>query len=110
MSQATTKVDGIIKTLSDLESNIDSLNEKLTDMKKHLNSITQKEIEQLMEKTKIMATEEAERLIAASKTKAESESTEILQEGEKKLVEIQQNIDTNFDSAVKDAVSTIMKV
>ena len=58
----------------------------------------------------ILVMEQAERLIPAAKTKAESESTEILQKGEKKLVEIQQNIDINFDSAVKDAVSTIMKV
>ena len=58
----------------------------------------------------ILVMEQAERLIPAAKTKAESESTEILQKGEKKLVEIQQNIDINFDSAVKDAVSNIMKV
>ena len=58
----------------------------------------------------ILVMEQAERLIPAAKTKAESESTEILQKGEKKLVEIQQNIDINFDSAVKDSVSTIMKV
>jgi V/A-type H+-transporting ATPase subunit G/H len=109
MSQTTTKVDGIIKILSNLESDIDSLNEKLADMKKQLNSTAQKEIERLMEETKNMATKEAERLISESKTRAESESAKILQKGEENLVEIQQNIDVNFDSAVKDAVLTVMK-
>ena len=109
MSQTTTKVDGIIKTLSNLEANIDSLNEKLADMKKHLNSTAQKEIDQLMEKVKIMATKEAEHIILESKTKAESESVKILQEGDKNLADIQKNIDSNFDSAVKESVSTIMK-
>ena len=109
MSQTTTKVDGIINTLSNLESDIDSLNEKLADMKKQLNSTAQKEIERLMEETKNMATKEAERLISESKTRAESESAKILQKGEENLVEIQQNIDVNFDSAVKDAVLTVMK-
>jgi len=109
MSQTTTKVDGIIKTLSNLEANIDSLNEKLADMKKHLNSTAQKEIDQLMEKVKNMATKEAEHIITESKTKAESESAKILQEGDKNLADIQQNIDSNFDSAVKESVSTIMK-
>jgi vacuolar-type H+-ATPase subunit H len=56
-----------------------------------------------------MATKEAERLISESKTRAESESAKILQKGEENLVEIQQNIDVNFDSAVKDAVLTVMK-
>ena len=109
MSQTTTKVDGIINTLSNLESDIDSLNEKLADIKKQLNSTAQKEIERLMEETKNMATKEAERLISESKTRAESESAKILQKGEENLVEIQQNIDANFDSAVKDAVLTVMK-
>jgi V/A-type H+-transporting ATPase subunit G/H len=109
MSQTTTKVDGIIKTLSNLEANIDSLNEKLADMKKHLNSTAQKEIDQLMEKVKNMATKEAEHIILESKTRAESESAKILQEGDKNLADIQQNIDSNFDSAVKESVSTIMK-
>ena len=55
MSQTGTKVDGIIKALSGLESDIDSLNLKLDDMKKQLNSKAQKEIDDLMEKTKEIA-------------------------------------------------------
>ena len=52
MSQTGTHVDGIIKALSNLESDIDSLNLKLEDMKKQLNSKAQKEIDSLMIKTK----------------------------------------------------------
>ena len=66
MSQTGTRVDGIIKALSGLESDIDSLNLKLNDMKKQLNSKTQKEIESLMEKTKEIATKEAESIISES--------------------------------------------
>ena len=50
MSQTETHVDGIIKALSNLESDIDSLNLKLEDMKKQLNSKVQKEIDNLMTK------------------------------------------------------------
>ena len=41
------KVDGIINSLSELESDIDSVNLSLADMKKSLNSIAQKEIDSL---------------------------------------------------------------
>ncbi len=82
MSQTGTRVDGIIKALSGLESDIDSLNLKLDDMKKQLNSKTQKEIESLMEKTKEIATKEAESIISESKSNAEAESQKIHQKGE----------------------------
>ena len=97
MSQ-TTKVDEIINSLSELESEIDSVNLSLTDMKKSLNSFAQREIDSLLEQTRKMATSEAE-----------SESQKITKNGESKIIEIQQNIDSNFDSAVDNAVSTILK-
>ena len=109
MSQTGTKVDGIIKALSGLESDIDSLNLKLDDMKKQLNSKAQKEIDDLMEKTKEIASKEAENIISESKSKAESESEKIHQKGEEKLTEIQKNIESNFDSAVKDVISSVLK-
>ena len=43
------KVDGIINSLSELESEIDAVNLSLADMKKSLNSIANKEIESLLE-------------------------------------------------------------
>ena len=108
MSQ-TTKVDEIINSLSELESEIDSVNLSLVDMKKSLNSIAQKEINSLLEQTRKMANTEAESIISDSKSKAESESQKITKNGELKITEIQQNIDSNFDSAVDNAVSTILK-
>ena len=103
------KVDGIIKSLSELESQIDSVNLSLADMKKTLNSTVQREIDSLLEQTRKMANSEAESLISDSKSKAESESQKITKDGEAKAAEIQQNIDSNFDSAVDNAVSTILK-
>ena len=103
------KVDGIINSLSELESDIDSVNLSLADMKKSLNSIAQKEIDSLLEQTRKMATSEAESMISNSKSSAESESEKITQDGESKVAEIKQKIDSNFDSAVDNAVDTILK-
>jgi len=103
------KIDGIINSLSELESDIDSVNLNLAEMKKSLNSIAQKEIDSLLEQTKNMANSEAESMISEAKSKAESESQKISQDGEAKVAEIQQKIDSSFDSAVENAVSTILK-
>ena len=107
MSQ-TTKVDGIIKSLSDLESEIDSVNLSLAEMKKTLNSTAQKEIESLLEQARKIANSEAEKIISDAKSKADSESQKITQDGEARTAEIQKTIDSNFDSAVDQAVSTIL--
>lgn len=103
------KVSGIIKSLSGLEDNLDSLNSKISDMKKQLSLKTQAEIDKLIEKTRDMATKEAESIINASKEKAKHESARIAKEGETKLAKIQSNIDNNFDEAVKHVVSTVLK-
>lgn len=109
MSMAESKVTGIIKSLNVLEDDIDSLNSKVGDMKKQLSVKAQNEIDSLMEKTREMATKEAEVMINASKEKATAESAKIAQEGEAKLSEIQGKIDANFDEAVKHVVSTVLK-
>ncbi len=106
---AESKVTGIIKSLNVLEDDIDSLNSKVGDMKKQLSVKAQNEIDTLMDKTREMATKEAEVMIAASKEKATAESAKIAQEGESKLSEIQAKIDANFDEAVKHVVSTVLK-
>ncbi len=106
---AESKVTGIIKSLNVLEDDIDSLNSKVGDMKKQLSVKAQNEIDALMEKTREMATKEAEVMINASKDKATAESAKIAQEGEAKLSEIQSKIDANFDEAVKHVVSTVLK-
>ena len=106
---AESKVTGIIKTLNVLEDNLDSLTGKVGDMKKQLNVKTLSEIDTLLEKTREMATKEAEVLINAAKEKADTESVKIAQEGDSKLAEIESNVNSNFDDMVKHVVSTILK-
>ena len=74
---AESKVTGIIKTLNVLEDNLDSLTGKVGDMKKQLNVKTLSEIDTLLEKTREMATKEAEVIINAAKEKANTESVKI---------------------------------
>jgi V/A-type H+-transporting ATPase subunit G/H len=106
---AESKVTGIIKTLNVLEDDLDSLTGKVGDMKKQLNVKTLTEIDALLEKTREMATKEAEVIINAAKEKANTESAKIAQDGESKLAEIDSNVNSNFDDMVKHVVSTILK-
>ena len=106
---AESKVTGIIKTLNVLEDDLDSLTGKVGDMKKQLNVKTLTEIDTLLEKTREMATKEAEVIINAAKEKANTESAKIAQDGESKLAEIDSNVNSNFDDIVKHVVSTILK-
>lgn len=108
-SMAESKVTGIIKSLNILEDDLDSLNSKVGDMKKQLFVKAQTEIDNLLEKTREMATKEAEIIINASKEKAMAESVKISQAGDAKLSEIQSSIDANFDEAVKHVVTTVLK-
>ena len=59
-SMAESKVTGIIKSLNILEDDLDSLNSKVGDMKKQLSVKAQTEIDNLLEKTREVATKEAE--------------------------------------------------
>ena len=106
---AESKVTGIIKTLNVLEDDLDSLTGKVGDMKKQLNVKNLTEIDTLLEKTREMATKEAEVIINAAKEKANTESAKIAQDGESKLAEIDSNVNSNFDDMVKHVVSTILK-
>ena len=67
MSMAESKVTGIVKSLNMLEDDLDSLNSKVSDMKKQLSIKAQTEIDTLLEKTREMATKEAEIAINAQK-------------------------------------------
>ena len=106
---AKSKITGIIKTLNVLEGDLDSLTGKVGDVKKQLNVKTLSEIDTLLEKTRGMATKEAEVIINAAKEKANTESVKIAQEGDSKLAEIESNTNANFDDMVKYVVSTILK-
>lgn len=108
-SVSESKVSGIIKALNGLEDNLDAINSKVSDMKKQLSVKIQAEIDGLLQKTKEMATKEAESIIASSEAKAKSESSKILKNGDSKLAEIKGKIDANFDDAVKHVVSTVLK-
>lgn len=108
-SMPESKITGIIKSLNLLEDDMDSLNKKAEDMKKQLSVKALSKIDSLLEKTREMATKEAETIINASKEKAITESAKITQEGEAKLTELQSKIDAGFDEAVKNVVSTILK-
>ena len=109
MSVTESKVSGIIKSLSSLENELDSLNVTVADMKKNLNLKAENEIDKLMEQIRQMATKEAEAIIIQAKEKANAESANISKEGEKKLAQIQSNIDANFDDAVNRIISTVLK-
>ena len=98
---AESKVTEVIKTLNVLEGDLDSLTGKVVDMKKQLNVKTLSEIDTLLEKTREMATKEAEVIINAAKEKANAESVKITQEGDSKLAEIESNTDANFDDMVE---------
>ena len=106
---AESKVTGIIKSLNALEDDLDSLNSKVGDMKKQLSVKAITEIDNLLEKTREMATKEAEVIINTSKDNTTAESAKIAQEGDVKLSELQSRIDANFDEAVKNVVSTVLK-
>ena len=108
-TMAESKVTEIVKSLTALEDDLDSLNSKVADMKKQLSVKAQTEIDTLLEKTREMATKEAEIIINAAKEKATAESAKISQEGDTKLAEIQSTVDANFDEAVKHVVSTVLK-
>ena len=106
---AESKVTGIIQSLSGLEDDLDSLNSKVSEMKKQLSLKAQTEIDFLLEKTKEMATKQAESIILASKEKAQKESVRISQENKTKLEELEVRINSNFDKAVRHVVSTVLK-
>jgi hypothetical protein len=71
---AESKVTGIIKSLNALEDDLDSLTGKVSDMKKQLKVKSLGEIDTILEKTREMATKEAEVIINAAKEKANAES------------------------------------
>ena len=110
MSTTTeSKVSGIIKSLAELETDLDSLNGKVDDMKKQLSVRTHDKINAMLEKTRDLATKEAETMINVAKEEANAESGQIEQAGQSKLDEIQSGIDANFDKAVNHVVLTVLK-
>ena len=108
-TMAESKVTDIIQSLKGLEDDLDSLNSKVADMKKQLSLKAQTEIDSLLEKTRGLATKEAESIITSSKQKAEEQSAKISTDGDASLSELQSRIDSNFEEAVRHVVSTVLK-
>ena len=106
---SVSKVEGIIKTLSELEENIDSLNEKVADMKKKLHARVENEVENLREKVVEMATKEAGSMISKTRDAANQDAKKILNDGEKSLAEIKTKINEKFDEAVEYTIASILK-
>lgn len=106
---ADSKVSKIIKSLSELETNIDSLNEKVADVKKTLTSKTQSELDALKSQVTQMAIKEAESIISEAKTQAEQQAKKIAAEGETKLAKLKSVVESKSNEAVDSVVSTILK-
>ena len=109
MAVAQSKVGTMVKALSGLEDDIDSLDVSVADMKRQMLIRTQKEIDTLFEKTREMATAEAEDIINTARANAEASAKEITAKAAARLEDIQKDIDANFEDAVRDVVSIILK-
>ena len=109
MAVAESKVASIIKALGGLEDNLDSLDSKVAEMKRQLAVKTQKETDALYEKTRQMASAEAEVIISEARQKADAEAARISQEADSRLKDIQTGIDAGFEDAVGVVVSTVME-
>lgn len=109
MAMAESRVGGIIAALSSLEDDIDTLNTTLADMKRQMSIRVQKETDKLYEKTREMATAEAEGIIGDARAKADAEAARISEEAAAKLEKIRADIDAGFEEAIKTVVSTIMR-
>ena len=104
------EVSRVIKSLSSLEDDLDSLNSGISDIKNKMNIKTQDEINKLVDTIRQIATNQANQIINEAKTRANSQSSQINKDGDAKLAEIKNKIDTNFDDAVKYTVSTILNI
>lgn len=106
---AESQVTGIISALKDLESSIDSLDVTVTDMKRQMSSLVQKEIDRLYEKTRAMATTEAEQIVEEAKKSADERAAKITNDTKDTLEKLHKDIDAGFKDAVDVAVDVIMK-
>ena len=108
MAMAESKVGKIVAALGQLEDDLDSLNSTVADMKRQMSIRVQKETDVLYEKTRGMATAEAEGIISAAREKATAEASRISDDAASKLEKIRADIDAGFDEAVGIVVSAIM--
>lgn len=108
-TMAESRVSGIIKSLGKLEDDLDSLNGRVGEMRRQLTVKAQSQIDYMTEKTREMAAKEAEVIINKSRAEATAESERITDTGKARLDTIKSAVDANFEGAVDDVVSTILK-
>ena len=102
-------VEGIIKALSDLESDIDAISSKVEELKKHMVNQSKEEIENLKQQMISTAQEEAKQIMDMAKTEAEADSVIISKESEENLARIKKNISSLSDTIVERIVKAIVK-
>ena len=109
MAVAESQVAGIISALNDLEGDIDSLDGTVSDMKRQMSILVQKETDILYEKTRAMATAEAEGIIGEARRSAEKKAAQISEKAAAQLEQLRKDIDAGFEDAVDAAVNAILK-
>lgn len=109
MAVAESQVAGIISALNDLEGDIDSLDGTVSDMKRQMSILVQKETDTLYEKTRAMATAEAEGIIEEARHSAEKKAAQISEKAAAQLEQLRKDIDAGFEDAVDAAVNAILK-
>ena len=112
-SMAESKVTGIVEALNGLEENLESLNSKVDDMKKQLSVKSLNEIDKLMEKTRAMATEEAEKIISDYIQQGNEAKVRIIQEAEVAAEKLQsqarRNIEHEFERAKQQLQQEVLE-
>lgn len=109
VSTSHSVVEGIVGSLSELESDIDKINSQVDEMKRRLMAQSNDQIDQLKQQIITMATEEAKKIVDSAKAEAEAESATILKEAEKNLAAIKKNIEASFDKAVDSIIKTVLE-
>ena len=102
-------VEGIIKALSDLESDIDAISSKVEELKKHMINKSQEEIEKLKQQMISTAQEEAKQIMDKARTEAEADSVIVSKESEENLARIRKNINSLSDTMIERIVKVIVK-
>lgn len=109
MERQSYSVEGIIRSLSDLESDIDAISSKVEDLKRHMINQSKEEIEKLKQQMVFTAQEDAKKIIDRARSEAEADSVIISKESEENLSRIKKNINSLSDTAVDRIVKVIVK-
>jgi F0F1-type ATP synthase membrane subunit b/b' len=109
LERETHSVEGIIKALSELESDIDAISSRVEELKKRMINQSHEEIEKLKQQIISTAQEEAKKIVDKAKIDAEAESVVITKESEENLARIKKNIESLSDTIVDRIVKMLVK-